>query len=67
MCLGGDPAGGWLVGSSEDGLMDIVERLRGTLTTALEREAADEIERLRKELDFIHMELDKLRRIMDEP
>jgi hypothetical protein len=28
-------------------MTDIVERLRGTLTTALELEAADEIERLR--------------------
>jgi hypothetical protein len=34
-------------------MTDIVERLRGTLTTALEREAAVEIERLRETLERI--------------
>jgi hypothetical protein len=63
-------------------MTDIVARLRATLLdrdnfprmdsekwlpVGLAKEAADEIEWLRKELDFINTELDKVRRIMDGP
>jgi hypothetical protein len=47
---------------------NLVERLREEQDAyELCHEAADEIERQRKELDFLHTELDKLRRLMDEP